>query len=370
VPNIQAAVAEATPGAIIQFARGAYAMDATTQIVISVPRVTLQGHPRGTTIVGVPGSPAEFLTGDFLLNGGHQTVRRLNFRGFSLALSFGEPGTAVGGYRLEDCTFRNGDLPFDFVGFSDQVSTVRNNRFINVNLAFLILGKTVHFRGNSVSAPEPEKAPAGQPLFVGVLLPEFLSGSNVCENNVFERNRVAGISDGILLVAFGEERCRNNLVRWNTFVGQRVFVPTDGGTMFAALGDGVRRNLIEHNELRGSEGLGVIIGEGSHNRILGNKFSDLPGLKEAIVPFPGTAIFLGEPTTDNRVLRNEFEDVVNTVVALGTGNIIGRDQEDEGDGHQERADLAAESALRLSANRGPTNQLLEKLRVSGLKTIK
>jgi hypothetical protein len=325
VANIQAAVAAATPGAIIQFARGIYAMDATTQIEVSVPGVVLRGHKDGTTIRGVPGSAPDLLTGDFLLNGGGQTVSHLTFERFSLPLSFGEaaPAERTGGYRLEHCTFRNGDQPFDFVGFSEQVSIVRDNRFINVSLAFVILGKTVHFIGNSVTAPRPELAAAGQPLFVGLVLPEFLSGINVCENNRFEHNRVVGISDGILLIAEPGQICRNNVVRKNLFISQRVFVPFDNGSMVVLIpGPGVSDNLIAENELRGGEGLGIIAVGGTRNRIVRNRLSDLPGEKETFTPFPGTAIFLDEPTFRNRVIANEFENVVNEVVDLGTNNVV------------------------------------------------
>lgn len=346
VPNIQAAVAAATPGAVIQFARGTYAIEEATHIVVSVPGVTLQGHRRGTTIRGVSFVDPEFLSGHFLLNGGGQTVRRLTFEGFGVALSFGEPGTPTGGYRLESCTFRNGDLPFDFVGFSDEVSTVQGNRFINVSLPFVILGKTVHFRENRVTAPDPAATPFGQPFNAGVLFPEFLSGGTVCENNVFQGNTVVGNADGFILFGGPGESCRNNVIRGNTFIRQRVFTPFDNGTMVWLVGPGVEGNLIKENVLRGSEGLGIVVEEGSGNRIVENTFSDLPGLKETFTPFPGTAIFLGEPTSGNRVRENEFENVVNAIVDLGTGNHIGKGQG--------VADFAAVSALRLSVTDVPS----------------
>jgi parallel beta-helix repeat protein len=346
VPNIKAAVDAATPGALIQFARGTYAIEEATQIAVSVPGVTLQGHRRGTTIRGVSSFTLPPSKGHFLLNGGHQTVRRLTFEGFAFALSFGAPGTAIGGYRVEDCTFRNGHIPIEFIAFSDDVSTVQGNEFINVTLAFAILGKTVHFRRNRITAPDPAATPFGQPVAAGVLFPEFFSGGTICENNVFEGNTIVGNADGFLLITGPGELCRNNVIRENTFIRQRIFTPFDNGTMVFLIGPGVEGNLIEENVLRGSEGLGIVVEAGSRNRIVGNAFSDLPGQKVTFTPFPGTAIFLGEPTSGNRVRENEFENVVNAIVDLGTGNHIGKGQD--------VADLAAVSALRLSVTGEPS----------------
>ena len=260
------------------------------------------------------------------MNGGFQSVEGFTFEGFATALSFGELAgegvTRTGGYRLENCTFRSGDLPIEFIGLSDEVSTIQNNQFINVTLPFVISGQTVHFLGNTNSTPDYAATLLGRPLNAGVLFPEFSAGR--CENNVLEGNTVSGNTDGFILVD-----CRNNVIRGNTFIGQRVLAEGpggDNGSLVWAIGPNVQGNLIEQNELRGSEGQGIIIEEGSNNRIAGNQFSDLPGLKLSATGFPGTAIFLGEPTTRNEVRGNEFKKVVNTIVDLGTRNRIGKGQ--------------------------------------------
>lgn len=324
IENIQAAVASATPGATIQFSPGLYVLDAGTQFVVSAPGVTLRGHRAGTTIRGVVGPNSE-LSGNFLLNGGRQTIRGLTFERFSLAVSFGEiaPAERTGGYRLEDCTFRNGDIGFSFVGFSNDVSIVRNNRFINTAIAFAMAGKTVHFRHNSVTVPNPERTPFGQPDFVALILPEFFSGINVCENNRFESNRIVGNADGFTFVAEPGQICRNNMIRGNQFINQRIFRPVDAGSIVSFVGGGrLRGNLIVDNELRGSEGVGLVIFDGTENRIVRNRFSDLPGEKEPASGFPGTAIILGEATRRNVVANNQFRNVEEEIVDLGTGNII------------------------------------------------
>ena len=86
-------------------------------------------------------------------------------------------------------------------------------------------------------------------------------------------------------------------------------------------GRGAEENLIEGNQLLGSEGVGLWV-DGRRNRILDNKFSDLPGTKDIPNPFPGTAIFLSATSRGNRVLDNEFRNVVRRVKDLGTNNVV------------------------------------------------
>jgi parallel beta-helix repeat protein len=356
VPNIEAAISAATPGALIQFAKGTYAIEATTNITVSVPAVTLQGHSKGTTIQGVTqfASP-DFLEGHFVLNGGEQTVRDLNFLGFGTALSLGEvaPAARTGGYRIENSTFKNGDVAFEFVTFSDQVSTVRGNKFINVTIPFFILGKTVHLLGNSNTNPDPTATPPGRPFNAGILLPEFLSGIRIGENNLLEGNTVDRNADGFILATGAAGSLRNNVIRRNTFTNQVVFVDDDGSTgdnasMVVMDGPGVEQNLIEQNVLRGSEGNGVVILRGHHNRIVGNEFFDLPGVRPVFTPPPGTAILLGEESAHNQVRDNQFSNVLHTVVDQGFANVVGKDQS---------ASLATASALRPSLSAARSRML-------------
>lgn len=327
VPNIQAAVDAATPGALIQFARGTYAIEQETQFVISVPEVTLQGDRRGTTIRGVTACCPPNLSGHFLLTGGHQTVRRLTFEGFTYAVSMGAPGSTLGGYRLENNAFRNGHVAFDFVAFSDDVSTVEHNEFVNLTTPFTVFGKNLHFRHNRLAITDATQTPLGQPFQAGLFVPEVFSGGTVCENFRVEGNTIVGFNDGFLFFTVPDGVCRNNIVRDNEFIRMRiynVFAPLfDNGTMAYFAGPGQHEgNLIMGNVLRGSEGVGLVLETGSRNRIIENEFSDLPGEKETFIGFPGTAIVLGAATTGNRVSKNEFKNVVNTIVDLGTRNII------------------------------------------------
>jgi hypothetical protein len=353
VANIQAAVDAATQGARIQFAPGTYAVEASTQFVVSTPGVTLQGDGRRTTIKSVMAEPspdAPFFRGVFYLNGGDQTVRWLTFDGFMAALSFGTSGTTVGGYRVEQSTFRSGYVATEFFGFSDAVSVVERNEFVNTTRPVNIFGKTVHFRHNRMTVTDLAAMPFGQPFFAGFAAPDFLTGGTICENNVFENNLVIGFADGFTLDAFPGENCRNNIIRENEFIRMRLYgifppEPFFNGTLAWLVNPGAHDgNRIVGNVLRGSEGIGIIVEAGSDNWIVDNRISDLPGELTTGFPYPGTAIVLGEAASGNRVRGNEFKNVVNTIVDLGTGNVI--------KGNTNGNLVAASSVMRL---RSPSN---------------
>ena len=340
VASIEAAVAASTPGAVIQFAAGTYAIEATTQIVVSVPGVTLQGdYDNGTTIEGVS-QPTDPFQGHFLLNGGHQAVRDLSFDGFGTALSIGEPGTPIGGYRVENCTFLQGFVGIEFVGFSDDATRIEDNEFINLTIPFVVVGKTVDFFDNTLATPDPASTLFGKTFVAGFVFPAFFSGINICENNIFEGNTVSGLADGIFLFGdFPGEVCRNNVIRDNTFINQGVFDEFDDGTMVGLIGSdvgSVEGNLIEDNVLKGSEGIGIVVVAASGNYIVNNEFEDLPGEKQTFSTIngsalPGTGVFLDELSNSNSVNDNEFENVLNPIVDRGANNIGDNEIEEEDD---------------------------------------
>lgn len=349
VANIDAAIAAAGPGGTVKFRRGTYQVFEDTQFLVTTPGVTLKGAgKRKTTIRGV--RMDEFVPDYFLgliqLVGGEQTVEDLAFRDFGTAVGMGSPGTALGGYVIEDCVFRDGQFAVEVVGFSDDITTVEDNRFVNVLSAITVTGKTVHFRDNRVTAPRPETIPVlGQPFLVAQVFPEFLSGINICENNVLEGNTIVGQADGFELVAdFPGEVCRNNVIRDNEFIDMKVFSGSSDGSMVFLFGSDVGRledNLVKHNELEGSEGLGIVVQAASNNRIVDNEIEDLPGEK---VPFsagfrsvlPGTGIFLDELSSGNVVDENELEDVRNPILDLGDNRIGDNEIENDDEDGDER----------------------------------
>jgi hypothetical protein len=83
----------------------------------------------------------------------------------------------------------------------------------------------------------------------------------------------------------------------------------------------VESTLIEENELRGSEGVGIMLeGSPTANLIIKNKIRDLPGDETPCCAPPGTGIFLDPWTSLNEVLWNKFTNVVEPIIDLGTNN--------------------------------------------------
>lgn len=364
VASIEAAIAAAGEGDVIRFARGTYQIEEGTRFVISQPGVTLLGHGSGTWIKGPLHIFSPFaLDGHFHFNGGNQSVRWLNFDGFATALSFGEfPGPGVvrtGGYGVENSTFLNGDLPLEYRGNSDEVSVFKGNRFIDVTIPFLFVGRTVHYLENTNLNPNPENASAFRPFNAGIMFP----GANVCENNVLEGNTTVANADGFIIFD-----CSSTVIRRNKFMDQVLlpgddeFATFDNGSAIAAFGPGFQNNLIEHNELNGSQGIGLILTEGSGNRIVKNKFTnlvagDIPPFEGALLGLHlgGTAILFGEPTTDNRACENKFKDVDQPVVDFGSANILCGT---EAGGSSLLAKGLLSAAARLSVRENPKLRLL------------
>lgn len=334
IASIEAAIAAAEPGDVIQFHKGVYAVaeaGGNHLFEVSTPGVTLRGHERGTTIAG-NSIPAAIPV--FWLNGGHQTVRNLTFDGTGNAIDLGWSNPA-GGYRVEGCTFRQGFFGVDIAVFSDDVITVQDNKFINMLIPFRIFGNTLHFRENEVTAPDPESVVFGQPFNAGIVAVDFFFGNGISENNVFEENTIIGNADGFIFFGTAPGTAmRDQVIRENTFIDQRVFTPSDFGTMVWLISsdvgtlEGIR---IEDNELRGSEGIGIILsGDPTNNWIVENEFSDLRGPKDGPPgEFLGTGVFLDEPSSFNRVIENEFENVLTPILDLGTDNIIADNEIEE-----------------------------------------
>jgi parallel beta helix pectate lyase-like protein len=366
IPNIRGAIAAATPGAVIQFAHGTYDIGdpRETQFVVSTVGVTLQGDRRGTTLRGVEldaDNPDDWLccallSGTFLLNGGHQTVRGLTFDGYVWAISIGAPGTQTGGYRVEKSTFRDGFVGVDFAGLSEDATTIEGNTFENVTAPVFILGKTLRIRHNLITITDPSQLTFGQPAQAVLLAPEILSGGTVSENNVIEENTIVRYNEGVFPLTSPGDVVRNTVIRNNEIIDARIYnaIFIDNGSMVYLGAPGLfQNNVIQDNVLRGSEGVGLVLDAGSGNQIIGNAFHDLPGLKSTFSGFPGTAIVLGATTSQNRVRGNEFENVVNTVVDLGTDNSV----------KGARQNPAALSAQRIAAPEHPANGENPRLRL-------
>ncbi len=338
VLNIQSAIDMATPGTIVQFDSGTYQVTPGSQFVIFVDDVTLQGDDDArTTIQGLAAFPPDFLfVGDLLLVASRTTIRDLTFEGFDVAIEVYRDGVQPTGHTIEDCTFRNGFLPIQTWSATDDVIHIQNNRMTNVQFAVRVIGNTVHFSDNKVTAPEPETMLAGKPFAVAIIYPQFPLG--ICENNVFEGNKIVGNADGFIFVSFPGEYSTSNIVRDNEFIDMRVWFDFDIASMVILDANGgiMEGNIIEGNEADGNEGVGILLFGANHNYVVDNEFEDFvvgdvrPGILD-FFDLPPTGIFLGGDTTGNYVIENEFEDVANPIEDLGVGNIVEDNEFEEDD---------------------------------------
>jgi parallel beta-helix repeat protein len=376
--SVLAALKQVSPGGIVMFAPGTYLVGGL--IDVSVPRVTLMGHPEGTTLRGC--DPADLLEGGradgrcngLELTGGHQTVRNLTFEYMSWAAlrirgprREGEqraPPTTEGGHLIEGNTFRNSDS-FDVRSASSEPIVIRNNRFINTYHAVAIVGTSVHVLDNEISAPEPARVPNGLPdIAIGVAHFER-STDPPCAHNIIAGNRIEGHPDGIHVGVFEPgTSCRDNAIRDNTIVVRRVGLsatarnrPGSGADSTVAgvplrlanfsqahpqmFGRGgapgpaavLADNTIERNRVVGAEGLGIEILHASRNRIVNNTITGIVRRD----PFPGTflrdppawregngaAIWISPGSSENEVTGNTFRDIASHAVVIeGSSNLV------------------------------------------------
>jgi parallel beta-helix repeat protein len=246
--SILAALEQARPGGTVQFAPGTYLIGGEI-IRITAPRLTLLGHPEGTTLRGCgPEEMARELDALALgercnlleLAGARQTVRNLTFEHAFLALHVGccwvgfpymERGE--GGHLIEGNTFRSTSNAVRVHGSWTEPSIIRDNRFRNNWHSVAIYGNTVHLLYNDISALAPEEVPGFEfpwdAVHIGPSMPiqgsaEITPGS--CANNVVAHNRIEGNADGIMIDTDRPgDSCRNNVVRDNTIIVSRVRAP-------------------------------------------------------------------------------------------------------------------------------------------------
>jgi parallel beta-helix repeat protein len=372
--SILAALEAVQPGGTVQFAPGTYLMGGAI-IRITIPRITLLGHPDGTTLLGCHRDefpmedPFEFgdLCNGLELAAGWQTIRNLHFEHAFWALHVGccwattpEMLGGDGGHVIEGNTFSNSSNALRVHGFWTEPTVIRNNRFVNNWHSVAVYGNTVHLLDNDIEAPEPERVQwFGFPAeAIHVVRPMELHESamgvtRACANNIVAGNRIDGITEGIMMTADDAETpCRNNVIRDNVIVIRRAHpasVPDflrahdDDATVIGvplALRGVLIDNVIEGNEIRGAEGLGIEIRGGSRNRIVNNTVSGVirrepfPGNSFASIPVlggdpaawreaNGAAIWISPGSSENEIAGNRFVDLVACAVYLeGDGNIV------------------------------------------------
>jgi parallel beta-helix repeat protein len=376
-PAILQALDRVQPGGTVQFAPGLYVVGEV--VSVTTDRVTLLGHPEGTIFRGcdpddyqvmvgrfeaaLPQGSAEEITsivrscGSLELIGSGVTVRGFTFEHSRLGICTNSctDETSVresGGYIIEDNVFRNSANGVRPTQYSEEVSFIRNNIFVNTFHAVSGSGIHTHVIDNDISAPDPTSAPEHIVSFAIGLAGEAAGDLDeaTCHDNVISGNRIDGHPDGIILLAFPGGECRQNTIRGNTISVSRpprasvapgyiavaneddstaVGVPIQlyslpGGSGTEA--GRIARNLIEGNVILGAEGVGIEITRGSENRILDNELSEI----RRRVPYPGNtlgwpaawddangaAIWISPGSTGNEVRGNSFRSVAGPVVAL------------------------------------------------------
>lgn len=367
--SIQAAVEQVEPGGTIQFAPGTYLIGAG--IRIQVARLTLRGHPQGTTLRGC--DPDEFATyvlselGDncdgLRLLAGHQSVHDLTFEYAFTGLLLGllwETGGAhrtEGGDRIMNNTFRTGKgVLLD--GDWPEPSVIQNNRFINNYHAVNIFGATGHVLDNHFSVPEPERVPiAGFPDEAVRIFPRVREAGDtlpaVCGRNVVAGNRIEGALIGIeIRVREADTSCEGNVIRdnWIAVTPARVpewsdyGAPDDSRLVYgvalalndlAAEGSGaesdaaaprISGNVIEGNRIIRGSGPAIQLYGAAGNRIVDNTITGVrlretyPG-HTLYFPPPGTdangsGIWISHGSDDNEILGNTFEDIASYALVI------------------------------------------------------
>jgi hypothetical protein len=333
--SIVAALEAVRPGGTVQFAPGTYVIgktDITFEFIqVPVPRVTLRGHPGGTTLRGC--DPAAIVPGNcngLRLSGGFQTVRHLGFENFSQILRLGalpgQPGTTVGGYRIEDNTFHNSAWGIRSFGQWMQPAFVRNNAFVNLFRPVEVYGRTVHVMDNDISAPNPEQIPFFSVAWDAISFSTWdVAQAGPCDHNLAAGNRVEGHSMGVFIWVASTDGCRHNVIRDNTFVDSRELVAYDipAGAVWLEnefeAPELLSHTLVQGNRILGAEGAGIFVYRTVRNRIVNNTVTDIVPAQSTPVWFGegnGSGVWISPESRDNRLLNNRFAAVPAEEVIL------------------------------------------------------
>jgi hypothetical protein len=329
--SIMAALEEVRPGGTVQFAPDTYVIGIDTPgsfafILVTVPRVTLLGHPDGTTLWGC--SLEDILPSNcsgIRLEAEFQSVRDLTFEAMGQPLNIGRISTpTVGGYRIEGNTFRSTFFGVRAFGPWTQPAIIGNNSFENVALGVQVWGRTVHTTDNELAAPDWEQIPfwfAPVEAIVIYSWDEFLTGP--CDGNVVARNRIEGFAAGIGVAVVSQAGCRHNVIRDNTIVNSVELDPLPAGPIwlenFTGDPDLLAHTLVQGNHILGSQGLGVYAWVGAQVRFVNNTIRDLtlsqysPGyLGES----NGSGVWVSPGSRNNQILNNRFAAVEAEEVIL------------------------------------------------------
>lgn len=376
--NTQAAFDAVRPGGTVLFGAGTYLLGSGASL--TVPNVTVLGHREGTVLRGCdpevfdemedPEMAATKCTGLYVQTEG-QTIQGLTFEYVWHGIVIGAYPTTeeefraimeseklpspllAGGQRIEGNTFRASPNGLRVTGTEGAVSVVRDNDFIDVYHAIGFDGAPLHFINNRITVDEPRRIPNShhQGSAVGILA----SPTHGCSGHIVAENTIDGYHDGISIVVFRGEVCRDVEILDNTIAVRRVAAPrtwrgvdpTGADTTIVGVPislhnftqfipmpgaseddlEGVLEDiLILGNRIAGAEGIGIKVSHASQIRIVGNTITGI----QRRVPFPGntwgfppmwatangSAIWISPGSEGNEIAENVFEDIEGDAVVL------------------------------------------------------
>lgn len=375
--NVQAAFDAVQPGGTVLFAAGTYLLGAGARL--TVPDVTVLGHPSGTVLRGCDPEafavdtseslPLVFGCTGLYVQAERQTIRGLTFEytwhGIVVgpfpaseeeAVALGERGESppdypAGGQRIEGNTFRGTPNGLRVLGVGNELSLVRDNDFIDVFHAIGISGAPLHFLDNRVTVAVPGGVPFSKHTGSAIIVSP---GQTDCAGHVVAGNRIDGYPDPIYVRVRRGETCRGVEIRDNTIHAARVGLPeawpgytrtdvdsTMVGTPITLMNRGeptpgvpevdtegvLEEILVQGNQIVGAEGLGILIQGASRSRIAGNTIVEI----QRRDPFPGitwdgfeprweaaigSAIWVSPGSDHNEIAGNTFEEVASAAVFL------------------------------------------------------
>jgi hypothetical protein len=332
--SILAAVEAVRPGGTVQFAPGTYVIGLVSPLFdylpVTVPRITLLGHPEGTTLRGC--DPEDMVAGNCVglqLNGGHQTLRNFTFESFGQALILGgavpvEPVGTVGGYRVENNTFRNSRFGVRSFGQWTQPALVRNNIIVNVAIGVQVWGRTVHVTDNHISAPDWSQIPLWFEAYdaISIYSWDFFQ-TGPCDHNVAAGNWVEDHGWGVAIYVLDPAGCRHNVIRDNTMVNATEVAPFPAGPIWL---DNVleepellAHTLVQGNRILGAQGAGVFGYYAVQTRVVNNTIRDIVPSQFTPIWFGeanGSGVWISPESRENRILNNAFTAVEAEEVVL------------------------------------------------------
>jgi len=376
---VQSVFDSVRPGQTVEFAAGRDVLGAGVRL--TVPNVTVRGHPDGTVLRGCEPEAFDvteaevfsivFNCAGFYIEAERQTVRGLTFEYMWHGIFIGRfplspekaaetqelPPLSVGGQRIEGNTFRATSNGMRVLGIGDSVSVVRDNDFIDNFHAIGIYGPPVHFVGNRVRVENPRGVPTSKVPGSAILVS---AQDTDCRGHLVADNSVEGHAGAIYVLVDRGRVCRGAQVRNNTVRVARVAVPTDAwviprsstdSTLVGAPitvyrlesvlpGDpedapaGILEDIVvEGNTILGGDGVGIVV-NADLTRIVDNRISDIrrrdpfPGINwdVSLVTWGkgnGSGIWLAPAARENEIAGNVFVRIAGPAITVeGSANRV------------------------------------------------